>query len=248
MERWQNRVACVTGASSGIGAAIAKDLVNAGLIVVGLARRTERMEEICGSLPQNLQSRLHGVKCDVTSEQSVNEAFDWIEQHLGGVDVLINNAGTHASGQLLTMETSALQQTMQTNVMGMVYCTRRAFVSMQKRNIGDGHVVLINSILGHTIFQRSPGLVSHLNMYPVTKYGVTALAEILRQEFWDLETKIKISSLSPGVVDTDIVPDNFRHLPKLKAEDISAGVMYILATPPHVQVHELIIKPLGEPF
>ncbi|XP_075156974.1 farnesol dehydrogenase-like [Haematobia irritans] len=248
MERWQNRIACVTGSSSGIGAAIAIDLVKAGLIVVGLARRTERIVQLRNNLPGNLQSRLHVVKCDVSDVQSVNEAFDWIVKNLGGVDVLVNNAGTHTSGQILTLDIGALQQTMHTNVMGIVFCTRRAFATMQKRNIDDGHVVLINSVLGHGYLPTSSDAVSSSNMYPVSKHAVTALTEILRQEFRDLKTKIKVTSISPGLVDTEIVPESMRKLPMLKPEDISAGLLYALATPSHVQIHELIIKPLGEPF
>ncbi|XP_061387615.1 farnesol dehydrogenase-like [Musca vetustissima] len=248
MERWQNRVAAVTGASSGIGAAIAKDLVNAGLIVVGLARRTQRVEEIRSSLATNLQTRLHVVKCDVSDLQSVNEAFDWIEKNLGGVDVLVNNAGTYTAGQLLTMDIGEVEKTLQTNLMGMVYCTRRTYESMQKRQINDGHVVLINSIVGHHVFNLPPGVVAQFNIYPASKHGVTGLTEILRQEFRDLKTKIKITSVSPGLVDTEIVPESYQGLPMLKPEDISAGVMYAIATPPHVQVHELTIKPVGETF
>ncbi|KAM7347379.1 farnesol dehydrogenase-like [Cochliomyia hominivorax] len=248
MERWQNRVAVVTGASSGIGAAIIKDLVAAGLIVVGLARRKERVDEIRAKLPAKLQSRLHPYKCDVSNLQSVNEAFDWIEKNLGTIEILINNAGTYTPGQILTMDIETVQQTLQTNVMGIVYCTRRAFQSMQKANVESGHVILINSIVGHYIFNPPPGVVTDFNVYPPTKHAVTGLTEILRQEFRDLKTKIKITSVSPGLVDTEIVPDRYKALKILNPEDISAGVMYCLSTPPHVQVHELTIKPLGEVF
>ncbi|KAI8124096.1 hypothetical protein FF38_00969 [Lucilia cuprina] len=248
MERWQNRVAVVTGASSGIGSAITKDLIAAGLVVVGLARRKERVDEIRASLPAKQQNRLHAIKCDVSDMQSVNEAFDWIEKTLGTVEILINNAGTYTSGQLLTLEIDTLQQTLQTNVMGIVYCTRRAFQSMQKANVNHGHVILINSVVGHYIFNPPPGSLPTFNIYPCTKYAVTGLTEILRQEFRELKTKIKITSVSPGLVDTEIVPDIYKKMQMLKAEDISAGVMYCLSTPPHVQVHELTIKPVGEMF
>lgn len=193
MERWQNRVAVVTGASSGIGAAITKDLVKAGLIVVGLARRKERVDEIRASLDESAKKPLHTYKCDVSDLKSVNAAFDWIEKTLGGIDVLINNAGTYTTGQLLNMDVVILQQTLQTNVMGIVYCTQRAFQSMKKRNVNDGHVVLINSIVGHNIFNPPPGSMTTFNMYPPTKFAVTGLTEILRQEFRDLKTKIKIT-------------------------------------------------------
>lgn len=193
MERWQNCVAVVTGASSGIGAAIVKDLVKAGVVVAALARRKERIEQIRSALPINQQTLLHPVKCDVSDLSSVNSAFDWIESKLGPVEILINNAGTYQPGQLLTMNLDVLQQTVQTNVMGIVYCTRRAFQSMQKSNINHGHVILINSIVGYHIFNPPPGIMSNFNIYPPSKHAVTGLTEILRQEFRDLKTKIKIT-------------------------------------------------------
>ncbi|KAM8719477.1 hypothetical protein ACLKA7_012093 [Drosophila subpalustris] len=247
MERWRDKVAVVTGASSGIGAAVAKDLVRAGLVVAGLARRVERVEALKEDLPEELQSRFHAVKCDVGLSSSVNAAFDWIEAQLGGIDILINNAGLLYSGQLLTMQREQLQHVLQVNLMGVVICTQRAFRSMQQREVA-GHVVLINSLTGQHIINPAAGEQQALNMYPITKHGITALLEILRQEFNGFNTQIKVTSISPGVTDTEILPDAFRTLPLLRPEDISAGIMYALGTPPHVQVHQLTIKPIGEPF
>lgn len=245
MDRWQNRVAVVSGASSGIGAAIVKDLVQAGMAVVGMARRKSRIDEIRQKLPANQQDRLHAVHCDVSDLKSVNQAFDWIIENLGGVDVMVNNAGALFPGQLLTMDASEMQQVLQTNVMGVVYCTQRAFKSMKERGVA-GHILIVNSILGHSIFYPMKGLLPELNIYPATKYAVTAMAEILRQELNALGTKIKITSISPGLVDTEILTDSLRKFVTLKAEDISAGILYAISTPPTVQVHELTIKPLGE--
>lgn len=126
MERWQNRVAVITGASSGIGAACTKLLVAAGLQVVGLARRSERLEQLWQSLPADQRQRFHQRTCDVSAEAQVNSAFEWIEQHLGGVDVLINNAGIVREGQLLDMPTQEISDIMQTNLMGAIYCTKLA--------------------------------------------------------------------------------------------------------------------------
>lgn len=193
MERWQNRVAVVTGASSGIGSATVIDLVKAGLVVVGLARRQHRVEELRSTLPPPLQKRLHVVQCDVSDLNSVNKAFQWIEQHLGGISVLVNNAGTYTSGQLLTMEVGILEQTIQTNIMGVIYCTRKTVDSMQKHKLEGGHVVLINSIVGHSVFNPPPGAESKFNIYPPSKHAVTGLTEILRQEFRDLKSKIRVT-------------------------------------------------------
>ncbi|KAH8416554.1 hypothetical protein KR222_009021 [Zaprionus bogoriensis] len=248
MDRWQNRVAVVTGASSGIGSAIVVDLVNAGLVVVGLARRVERVQELQKALPAARRDKLIALKCDVGNEQSVKEAFDTIEKQLGAIDILVNNAGTLQNGRLVDMPLSLAQQTVQTNIMGIIMCTQRAFRNMKQRNF-DGHVILINSILGHKLFGPTPGQAPDINVYPSSKHAVTALTEMYRQEFLGLGTRIKITSISPGVVDTEIVPDSIRDAATsnmLRSEDISRAVLFTLATPPHMQVHEMIIKPVGE--
>ncbi|XP_034472785.1 farnesol dehydrogenase-like [Drosophila innubila] len=250
MDRWQNRVAVVTGASSGIGSAIVVDLVNAGLVVVGLARRVERVKELQKLLPAERREKLIPLFCDVGNENSVKEAFDEIEKQLGGIDILVNNAGSLQDGRLVDMPISLIQQTVQTNIMGIIMCTQRAFASMKTRNV-DGHVILINSILGHKLFGPTPGHAPEINIYPPTKHAVTALTEMYRQEFMGLGTRIKITSVSPGIVDTDILPDNVRNSVSqtmLKPEDIAQAVLFSISTPPHMQIHEMIIKPVGELF
>ncbi|XP_049313791.1 farnesol dehydrogenase isoform X3 [Bactrocera dorsalis] len=243
MERWQNCVAVVTGASSGIGAATVKDLLKANLIVVGLARRLERMEELKAQLPAKQQKCFHAVACDVSSQESVDTAFDWIIKELGGVDILVNNAGTFKAGQISTQNPVEIQQVLQTNVMGVVYCTQRAFKSMKERNF-DGHVVVVNSVLGHSVLKTlGSNQLPIFSIYPSSKFAVTALTEVLRQEFKGLNTKIKITSVSPGLTDTEIVPEQYKNsgLPILKAEDISSCILFTLSTPPHMQVHEITV-------
>uniref|UniRef100_A0A1Q3FR56 Putative dehydrogenase n=1 Tax=Culex tarsalis TaxID=7177 RepID=A0A1Q3FR56_CULTA len=245
MDRWSGKVAIVTGASSGIGSSIVKSLANAGMIVVGLARRVERVEALRNDLKgETTRKRLHAIKCDVSKEEDILEAFRWVEQKLGGVDVLVNNAGVLRDTKLVAPgNTSDLREVLNTNVMGLVLCSREAFQSMKKRAV-DGHIVHINSVAGHYI----PN-VPILSIYPASKFAVTALTETMRREFSAEGTKVKVTSISPGVVRTEMVPTEMRQVsdyPMLEAEDIAAAVLYAVGTPPRVQIHELTIRPVGE--
>lgn len=92
MERWEGKVAVITGATSGVGAAICTELCRAGMIVCGLSRRKDKVELLRVSLFGS-KGQLNAVECDITSEQSVKQAYSWIEKTLGGIDLLVNNAG-----------------------------------------------------------------------------------------------------------------------------------------------------------
>lgn len=191
MERWYNKIAVVTGASSGIGSAIVKELLTHGLQVIGLARRVDRIEELRKQLPSNLQNKLTALDCDVSCVKSVNQAFDKIISLFGGIDILVNNAGCMCKGKLCTGNPDEIQKVLQTNVMGVVYCTQRAFQSMKERNF-NGHIMLINSISGHKV-RCLPNYVPDNNIYAPSKFAITAITEIYRQEFKDFGTKIKIT-------------------------------------------------------
>ncbi|XP_017870832.1 PREDICTED: farnesol dehydrogenase [Drosophila arizonae] len=247
MDRWQNRVAVITGASSGIGAACAKVLVAAGLQVVGLARRTERLEQLRQSLPKEQQARFHQRTCDVSAEAQVNSAFEWIEQQLGGIDVLINNAGILRDGHLLDMPTKDITDVLQTNLMGSIYCTKLAASSMRRRQVA-GHLFFINSTAG--LAGYNPGHIDpSLNIYTPSKFALTAVHEICRQELITQKLKIKTTSIFPGWVSTEIVPDETKAQLGdviLQADDVAQAMLYALSTPPHTQVQEITLRAVGE--
>lgn len=189
MDRWQNRVAVISGASSGIGAACARLLVAAGLQVVGLARRTDRLEQLRQSLPAEQRMRFHQHKCDVSQELQVDTAFEWIEKELGGIDVLINNAGIVLGGQLIDMPTKDINNILQTNLMGSIYCTKLAAGSMRRRQVA-GHLIFVNSTAGVAGYKPDPADES-LNAYTPSKFALTAVQEICRQELINQGSKIK---------------------------------------------------------
>lgn len=191
MEKWTNKLAVVTGASAGIGAAIVKDLANGGINVVGLARRTEKVEQLISDLG-NTSGKIYAYKCDVSDHESVKAAFKWIEEKFGCIHILINNAGTIRNVQILDESDEVrvkLNEVIDTNLTGLVQCTREAFRLMKKSD-DHGFIININSIFGHSI----PMSEFSMNIYAPTKYAVTAVSEVLRQELIKMKnSKVRVS-------------------------------------------------------
>ncbi|KAK9869637.1 hypothetical protein WA026_003382 [Henosepilachna vigintioctopunctata] len=244
MAKWMGKVAVVTGASEGIGAAIAERLVENGMKVIGLARRVELIEENAKKLTGK-SGELHGIKVDVRNTQEILEVFELIEEKFGPIHVLVNSAGIAKNTSLSDGDIEAWKAVLDVNVLGLCVATKAALSSMKKNAI-DGHIIHLNSISGHYVPKLSN---PHLNMYPASKHAVTALTESLRLELSSSGSKIKVTSISPGFVRTNIMETAGWNglgdsLTALKAEDIAEATVYVLSTPLHVQIHELIISPM----
>lgn len=136
---------------------------------------------------KNEKGKLYALQVDMTKDEQVLRAFEWIKINLGPIHVLINNAGTHTFGNLLDGETEEWRYVLELNVTSLCLATREAIRSMRENNI-DGHIVHLNSIAGHYI----PNLSAN-NVYPASKYAVTALTETLRRELVDVGSKIRIT-------------------------------------------------------
>lgn len=195
MDRWTGKVAVVTGASAGIGAAIVLDLARAGCQTIGLARRSDRIEALRQQLPAAAAARLYARRCDVSSESDILTAFRWIAEQFGRVDILVNNAGVlYADLELLSPENTAqMRNTLEVNVLAPVLCTREAFRLMRSAVPPCGHVVLINSISGHWVPYSVGTACGSLNIYEPSKHALTAMTEVLRQEFQAAGTRVKVS-------------------------------------------------------
>lgn len=179
MEKWVGKTAVVTGASAGIGAQIVRDLANAGVNVVALARRIEKLEELKSEL-KVARGQVSVFGCDVSDVKSVEKAFSYIENNHSGTDILVNNAGIvkyiKIFGDTPGIEKD-LSQVVETNLMGTVWCAREAFKSMTKRNV-HGHIVNMNSVIGHSV-PFSGGDIPAYNIYPATKFAITATTEVM---------------------------------------------------------------------
>lgn len=248
MEKWRGKVAVVTGASSGIGAAIIKDLAKHGLIVIGLARQCENIEEISKECDGKIIAR----KCDVSDQASLKAAFKWIEENFSVINIFINNAGLLHKVSVLDSSDDAtdnINSVINTNFTGAVHCAREAIRLMRKSN-DYSMIVNMNSIAGHSVYSNL-----HIsNVYSPTKHALTAFSEILQELVASGSEKIRVSNLSPGVVRTQIMvrgqayksDEDYDSVPHIKSEDISGGVLYLLSTPYNVNVTQLTIKPVGE--
>ncbi|RXG51523.1 putative oxidoreductase [Armadillidium vulgare] len=227
MEKWQGRVALVTGASSGIGEAICENLVKNGMKVVGAARRINNMQMM-----------------------TYTALFDKIKETFGGVDVCINNAGFFGTGlNLLSGTPEEWRQMTNVNVIALCLCSKLTVNSLKERGLDDGHIINISSLAGHKVY---PFGESHF--YTGTKHAVQALSEGLRQELQADNSGIKLSVVSPGLVKTEVFnhihgssmyDKIYEGNTSLKSEDIADLVSQILSAPPYMEVLDIIVAPRG---
>jgi NADP-dependent 3-hydroxy acid dehydrogenase YdfG len=236
-------VALITGASSGIGAAIARTLAEKGYRLVLCARRRDRLEALAADLTHQGVEVLTQ-SADLRQEADILAVFETIRQTWGGVDVLINNAGLGHKSPLMSGDTEAWREMLEVNVLALCVCTREAIQDMQRR--GDrGHIIHISSLSGH----RVPGASG---VYAATKYAVRALTEGLRQELRAANSAIRVSAISPGFTETefaekyhnspDIAQDIYSRFPVLQPEDVANAVVYVLEQPEYVQVHDVLVR------
>jgi len=246
MERWIGRVALVTGASAGIGAAICKILVESGLKVVGAARGVEKIQSLAVSL-KGAKGSLTPIKCDLTKDEDIYNLFKEIKAKFGGVDVCINNAGLSHNKTLLDGTPTEWRHMIDVNVIALCLCSKLAVASMRERGVDDGHIININSTAGH----RIPAF-KEAHFYCGTKYAVKAISEGLRQEMRGLKSHIRVSSISPGMVETEFLPrmlkdpnatEMYKVWTPLQAKDIAETLLHVLSAPPHVEINEAIIRP-----
>ena len=222
----------ITGASTGIGAATARRAVEFGHRVVLAARSEDKLQALAEELGGD--ERAIAVRCDVTSWDDQQALVETTLDRFGRMDSYFANAGFGAARGFLEESVEHWKAMIDTNVFGCALSIRASLGHFKKHN--SGHLILTSSIAGR---RALPG-----SLYSATKHAVTAMGEALRQETADND--IKMTLIEPGAVDTPFF-DN-RPSGALEADDIARAVMFALTQPPHVDVNEMLIRPIHQPI
>lgn len=243
------KVALVSGASSGIGAATARKLAAQGVKVGLAARRADRLEQLAAEIGAAGGEAL-AIAMDVTDPASVAAGVDRLAERFGAIDIAFNNAGLMPISDIERLQTAEWHRMMDVNVKGLLNTTAAVLPWMRRQ--GGGHIVNTSSIAGRKVF---PGL----SVYCASKHAVTAFSEGLRLEVAP-QHNIRVTCIQPGAVESEL----FEHISDakyreqmeqlktqmsfLRAEDIADTVLFALKAPAHVNVAEVFVLPTNQPW
>ena len=238
------RVAAITGASSGIGQATALALSRAGATVAIGARRRDRLEALAERLEG--PSSLHEV--DLSDEDQTRAFVEGAQREHGALHLLVNNAGVMLLGPVSGADIGEWRRMLDVNLWGLLVCTHTALPLIAAS--GGGDIVNLSSVAGR---RADAGAA----VYNMTKFGVHAFSEALRQEA--LHDGIRVTTVAPGFVETELQGHNRNPMVQralersreqigevLRAEDVAEAIVYAVSRPAHVCLNEILVRPTGQ--
>jgi len=240
----KNKVALVTGASSGIGYATAIGLSKAGAHVAVGARRVERLKDLENEISESRGAEILVHALDVTNRANCNSFVDAAVKKWGTVDILVNNAGLMPLSFFKNNKFDEWEQMIDVNLKGVLYCTSAVIPHMLQKE--SGHIVNMSSVAGRLVFAGG-------TVYCATKHAITAYSEGLRIEF-SPRSKIRVTCIEPGAVSTELLEtitdesmtrfiEASKKMESLQAHDIADAILYAVQAPSHVNVNEILIRP-----
>ncbi|MBF6632621.1 SDR family oxidoreductase [Microbacterium sp. APC 3898] len=241
------KTAIITGASSGIGEATAKELAARGYSVLLAARREERLKELKEEI-EAAGGKADYQVTDVTSADEMKALADRAIEKYGKIDILVNNAGLMPLSFMNKLKVDEWDRMVDVNIKGVLYGIAAVLPIMEKQKFG--HILNVSSVAGHTISKGSA-------VYSGTKFAVRAISEGLRMEI-DPSHEIRVTIVSPGAVATELtntitdddVLNAFKEggqMELLNAQDIANAIAYAVEQPAHVDVNEILIRPRQQP-
>jgi len=239
------KVAIVTGASSGIGEAVAAALAQSGATLALAGRRRERLESLALRIREGGGSATP-FALDLTEEQSPQGLVEQVVRDHGRLDVVVNSAGIMLLSPVAEATGSDWRRMIELNLLSLMELSRAALPPLRKT---QGHIVNIASLAGRIANPSASG-------YAASKFGVVGFSESLRREVY--ADGIRVTVIEPGVVATELgehienvamkeaLRARLAHMEPLRAEDVARAVAYAVTQPPHVNVNELVIRPTGQ--
>lgn len=243
----ENKVAIVTGASSGIGYATSLALSKAGVRVAVGARRIDRLQELEKQIIKNNGGEIFIQKLDVTTKSDCDSFADAVVRKWGKVDILINNAGLMPLSYFANRKVEEWERMIDVNIKGVLYCTSAIIPYMLDKK--SGHIVNVSSVAGRIIFAGG-------SVYCATKHAITAFSEGLRKEL-SPRYNIRVTCVEPGAVSTELLESitdesmagfiqASKNMETLGSDDIANAVLYAIQAPNHVNVNEILIRPTAQ--
>jgi NADP-dependent 3-hydroxy acid dehydrogenase YdfG len=242
------KIALITGASSGFGKACAQLFAKNGYDLILTGRRTERINELASDLESNYFANIKSLSFDVRDLNATERALHSIpEDWKKNITVLVNNAGLAAGrGPIHEGNIDDWEQMIDTNVKGLLYVTRIVSPWMVAQK--QGHIINIGSIAGKETY---PGG----NVYCATKFAVDALSKSMRIDL--IETGVKVTNIAPGAAETefslvrfkgddDAAKKVYEGLIPLSADDIAEAVYFAASRPKHVNINDMVIVPAAQ--
>lgn len=242
-----SKIACITGASAGIGYACAAVFAREGYDLLLSARRLERIEALAERLSVAHGVKTHVVQLDVRDREAVSQVFGSLPEPWGRIDVLVNNAGlSQGLDPIQTGDIDDWERMIDTNVKGLLYVSRAVSPGMVERK--SGHIINIGSIAGKEVYPNG-------NVYCATKHAVDALTQGMRIDL--LPAGIRVTSVNPGMVETEFSEVRFKgdkeraeavyhNLMPLSAEDVAEAVWFAASRPAHVTINDMLIMPTAQ--
>ncbi len=244
MSQLKDKIAFITGASSGIGKACAEEFAKEGASLILSARREDKLTEFSDSLRKKYGVKTLSFKLDVRNLNEVKKSVSSLPVEWKKIDILVNNAGlARGFDKLYEGKTEDWEEMIDTNVKGLLFVTRQILPLMVERM--QGQIVNIGSTAGHEVYPNG-------NVYCATKFAVKALTQGIRID--TVDKNIRVTTVDPGMVltefsnvrfsgNTERAAKVYEGLKPLTAEDIASTVLFCVTRPPHVNISEVLITP-----
>lgn len=243
----QNKIVLITGASSGIGLACAKEFAKLKCNLILVSRRIEKLQQLADSLITENQIKVLTYNLDVRNFDKVKKFYDNLSEEWKQIEILVNNAGlARGLEKFYEGNVDHWNEMIDTNFKGLIYVSRVVVPQMVQRE--SGHIINIGSTAGHDTYPMG-------NVYAATKFAVKALSQSFRIDL--LDKGIKVSSVDPGMVETEFSLVRFsgdqerakkvyQGLNPLLPEDVADAVIYCATRPKHVNINQIILTPLAQ--